>query len=165
MLTDAIDRSILAAIEQGLPLDSRPYATVAQALGLEEADVMERLAQLQERGVVKRLGLVVRHQELGYRANAMVVWDVPDDVVDAVGARIGEQTGITLCYRRPRRPPIWPYNLYCMIHGRERAAVEARIALLIEECGLAAYPTATLFSTRRFKQRGPTFRPNQAGAA
>lgn len=165
MLTDTTDRGILAAIEQGLPLDSRPYATVAANLGLTEDEVIERLATMEERGIVKRLGLVVRHQELGYRANAMVVWDVPDAAVDRIGESMVGRPGVTLCYRRPRRPPVWPYNLYCMIHGRERAAVEAQIAALVADCDLAGYPMATLFSTRRFKQRGPTFRRPQAGAA
>lgn len=165
MLTDARDRRLLAAIEDGLPLTSRPYAAVGEAIGLTEDEVISRLDALLESGIIKRLGLVVRHHEFGIRANAMVVWDVPDDRVDGIGSAVAAHPFVTLCYRRPRRPPVWPYNLFCMIHGRERAPVERQIAVLRSACGLGAWPSAVLFSRRRFKQRGATFRTAVAGAA
>ena len=151
------DRRLLAAIEGGLPLVSRPYAVLAERIGLAEALVIERLQALVEAGVIKRLGLVVRHHEIGYRANAMTVWDVPDARVDALGKALAASPDVTLCYRRPRRLPAWPYNLFAMVHGRERAAVLARIAALRAEHGLDDVPQAVLFSTRRFKQRGARY--------
>ncbi|MBI2992816.1 MAG: Lrp/AsnC family transcriptional regulator, partial [Gammaproteobacteria bacterium] len=74
-LTDEIDRLIISAIQDGLPVTRRPYAAVASALNLDEATVIARIAALTERRVIKRFGIVLRHHELGYRANAMVVWD------------------------------------------------------------------------------------------
>jgi DNA-binding Lrp family transcriptional regulator len=148
------DRRLLGAIEDGLPLVPRPYADVALRLGLSEANVISRLQRLAASGVVKRFGLVVRHRELGYRANAMVVWDLPDDEVDDMGSRLAAHDCVTLCYRRRRRPPVWPYNLFCMIHGRGRGEVLEQIAWLNEEPGLDARPPAVLFSRRRFKQCG-----------
>jgi DNA-binding Lrp family transcriptional regulator len=136
---------------------SRPYAVVGHAIGMGEAEVIERLRALVDTGVIKRLGLVVRHHELGYRANAMTVWDVPDRDVDAVGRALAASPDVTLCYRRPRRLPAWPYNLFAMVHGRERDAVLARIAELRATHGLDAVPHAVLFSTRRFKQRGARY--------
>ncbi len=135
----------------------RPYAEVAARIGLSEAEVISRLGRLIECGVVRRLGLVVRHHELGYRANAMAVWDVADQDVDAMGRRLAACDFVTLCYRRRRRPPAWPYNLFCMIHGRDRDKVLARIARLNGEPGLHARPRAVLFSHRRFKQRGARY--------
>jgi siroheme decarboxylase len=152
----ATDRRLLAALERGLPLVPHPYRALAQAARIDEAEALERLARLQASGVIKRLGLVVRHHELGYRANAMVVWDVPDEEVDAVGEAMAACRDVTLCYRRARHPE-WPYNLYCMIHGRRRPAVEARIAEIALELGIAARPRAVLFSTRRFKQEGARY--------
>ena len=99
------------------------------------------LAQLQEQGVIKRIGVVVRHHELGYRANAMVVWDIPDDRVSALGHCIGKFDFVTLCYQRPRRLPAWRYNLFCMIHGRDREEVLSLVAQLKEQCGLQMFPT------------------------
>ncbi len=154
---DPADRLLLGAIEDGLPLTPRPYAEVARHVGLSEAEVIGRLRRLVEAGVVRRLGLVVRHHELGYRANAMALWDVPDGVVDELGRRLGTCPFVTLCYRRTRRPPEWPYNLYCMIHGRDRQRVRDQIARLNAEPGLRSRPRAVLFSRRRFKQRGARY--------
>jgi hypothetical protein len=120
--------------------------------------VIERIDALLAQGAIKRLGVVVRHQELGYRANAMVVWDLPDPVVDPLGARIGTIPFVTLCYRRPRRLPDWPYNLFTMIHGRSREAVLAQVAEVELNLGLGPLPHAVLFSGQRFKQRGALYR-------
>jgi DNA-binding Lrp family transcriptional regulator len=151
------DRRLLAALEGGLPLVGHPYAVIGERVGLSEAEVIERLQTLLETGVIKRLGLVVRHHEIGYRANAMTVFDVPDERVDAVGRALAASPDVTLCYRRPRRPPAWPYNLFAMVHGREREAVLGRIAALRAEHGLEDVPFTVLFSTKRFKQRGARY--------
>lgn len=162
-LFDAIDLALLQAIEDGLPLASRPYAELGERLGLSEGEVLARFWLLQARGVIKRFGVVVRHHELGYRANAMVVWDVPDAQVSELGRRLGAFPFVTLCYRRPRRPPAWPYNLFTMIHGRDREQVLERVAELVAQCGLEQIPHRVLFSRRRFKQRGARYSDNPAG--
>jgi len=154
---DGADRLLLDALRDGLPLTERPYADVGAPIGMSEEEVIERLSRLKLVGVIRRFGVVVRHHEVGYRANAMVVWDVPDDEAAVYGQRIAAFPFVTLCYRRERSLPVWPYNLYCMIHGRDRARVEARIAQLIEQCGLGASPHAVLFSRRRFKQCGASY--------
>ncbi|MCB1956201.1 MAG: Lrp/AsnC family transcriptional regulator, partial [Rhodocyclaceae bacterium] len=99
---------------------------------------------------------VVRHHELGWRANAMCVWDVPEDRVDGLGQALSGQDGVNLCYRR-RRAEDWPYNLYCMIHGHDRAEVHTRLRDIRQRCGLQAFPHQLLFSTRRFKQCGARY--------
>jgi DNA-binding Lrp family transcriptional regulator len=124
---------------------------------MSEDEVVARVRALLERGIIKRLGVIVRHRELGYRANAMVVWDVPDETASEVGHRFSEFDFVTLCYRRPRRPPDWPYNLFCMIHGRDRAAVQNNIASLVGRCGLGHPSYRVLFSIRRFKQCGAVY--------
>lgn len=157
MTVDDIDLRILTVAANGFPIEPRPYARIATELGTTEADVCRRLDGMIGRGVIKRLGVVVRHHELGFDANAMVVWDVPDAGVARIGRRIADFPFVTLCYRRPRRPPVWPYNLFCMIHGKDREWVEARIAQLNGEVGLDDLPQAALFSRRRFKQRGARY--------
>jgi DNA-binding Lrp family transcriptional regulator len=154
---DASDLALLQAIEDGLPLVSRPFVQLAERLEMSEGEVIARLWLLQNRGVVKRFGVVVRHHELGYRANAMVVWDIPDDRVAELGNRLGGFSCVTLCYRRPRRLPDWPYNLFTMIHGRDREQVLACVAELVDACGLEDIPHDVLFSNRRFKQRGARY--------
>jgi DNA-binding Lrp family transcriptional regulator len=161
---DSTDLALLQAIEDGLPLVAEPYREVGRRLSLSESEVMARLWLLQSSGIVKRFGVVVRHRELGYRANAMVVWDIPDQVVAETGARLGAQDCVTLCYRRPRRLPQWRYNLFTMIHGRDRDAVLRHIDRLIEKFDLRDVPHQILFSRRRFKQRGARYRDDKANA-
>lgn len=155
-LSDAA-RRVLAAIEDGLPLVARPYAAAASAAGLGEQELTDGLEALCEQEVVKRLGLVVRHHELGYRANAMVVWDVDDADVGAVGRLMATYPCVTLCYRRPRRLPLWPYNLFCMVHGRDRREVRALVRDIAADLGLEDSSHEVLFSRRRFKQRGARY--------
>lgn len=154
---DAVDRSLIAAIEDGLPLVPEPFLEIGEQLGMSQDEVIIRLIRLMDEGVIKRFGLVVRHHELGYRANAMVVWDVPDKVVDDLGRQAATKDYVTLCYRRPRRSPKWPFNLFCMIHGKDRASVRDQISQLNHDTELGAYPNAILFSRRRFKQRGARY--------
>lgn len=156
---DALDRRLIAVIQDGLPLKPRPYAEVGRALGVDEQTVIDRLRGFLDTGLIKRLGVVVRHHELGYTANAMVVWDVADDEIDEIGARLGMAPCVTLCYRRARSRPRWPYNLYCMIHGRDRQHVDACIDELRLDPGLKDRPHAVLFSARRFRQRGARYAP------
>ena len=144
------ERALMAVLQTGLPIIAQPFA----ALGWSEADALDLLTRWTETGVITRLGVVVRHHELGFTANAMVVWNVPDALVTPVGQRVAASQQVSLCYRRPRVMPHWPYNLFCMIHGKDRAEVEQRIATLAQSCGLSDYPHEILFSCRRFKQCG-----------
>lgn len=158
------DLDLIEAVQDGLPLTAAPYAAVGERIGMAEAEVIARLGRLLEQGYIKRLGVVVRHHELGYRANAMVVWDIPDARVDGLARSMAAYPFVTLCYRRPRRPPDWPYNLFCMIHGRDRDTVLACVARLASELGLEDTAREVLFSRRRFKQRGARFRGLQGRA-
>ena len=157
IVADDRDVAVLAAIEDGLALCERPFEEVGRRLKMNEDEVIERLSRMREEGIIRRFGLVLQHRPLGYKANAMVVWDVPDCDVDNVAKNITTHDFVTLCYCRARRAPVWPYNLYCMIHGRERDVVEAQIEDLKNAAGLNQYPTKTLFSCRRFKQTGARF--------
>jgi len=162
--TDDTDRRLLAAIAQGLPLVPRPFAEVGKRTGIGEHEVIARLQRLKQAGVVRRFGVVVRHHELGYGANAMVVWDVPDAQVRELGRCLAEFDFITLCYRRPRRLPQWRYNLYCMIHGKSREDVLSNLEWMVNRCGLQGLPHEVLFSRRRFKQRGAVYFAEQPAA-
>jgi len=153
----ASESRLVASIQSGLPLTSRPFRQIAASTRLSEAAVITTLRRWLAQGVVARVGLVARHHELGYRANAMVVWNVPDQEVDAVGKCLGQFQCVTLCYRRPRRSG-WPYNLFCMVHGRDRKTVLDQIDQLVETCHVGHVPHEILFSVRRFKQTGARYR-------
>lgn len=151
------ENRLIATIQSGLPLVERPFSAVGDALGQSEAEVVSGIENLIRLGVIKRIGVIVRHHELGYRANAMVVWDIPDEEVKRQGSCLGQLEFVTLCYRRPRRLPDWRYNLFCMIHGHDREEVMARVEEMRLGCGLQDAASEVLFSTRRFKQCGARY--------
>ncbi|MDR1996444.1 Lrp/AsnC family transcriptional regulator [Azonexus sp.] len=151
---DEAERRLVSVLQEGLPLFIRPFALIAERIGASESEVLGRIGRWLEEGAIKRFGVVVRHRELGYRANAMVVHDIADERVGDVGRALAEEPAVTLCYRRPRVLTEWPYNLFCMIHGRERAEVEATIADLRRRHGLEDCPHDVLFSLTRYKQQG-----------
>ena len=151
---DACDRRLIVATQAGLPLVARPYALVAAAVGVSEENVIERLGRLVQRGVIRRIGAVPNHFALGYRANGMSVWDVDDAHVDRLGEQVGALACVTHCYRRPRRLPDWPYNLFAMVHGRDRAEVAGKVDAIAKVLGRAARGHAVLYSRRILKKSG-----------
>jgi DNA-binding Lrp family transcriptional regulator len=152
----AEERRLVTAVSRGLPLVPAPYERVAGHLGVTQAEVISLLAKMLGDGRIRRIGAVIRHRRLGYEANAMVVWDVPDERVAALGHELARDPAVTLCYRRARARPDWPYNLYCMVHGRRRSRVlhEVKRITGLYAAGLAR---AVLFSTRCFAQRAARY--------
>ena len=161
MALDDFDRQLIAATQGGLPLVPRPYDAVAERLGVSGQQVRERLAQMLESGLVRRIGAVPNHYRLGFTANGMSVWDVDDALVDQLGERIGQLPGVSHCYRRPRRLPDWPYNLFAMLHGRSRAEVEQQAVQLRELLGSACRGHDILYSTAILKKTGLRLRESQ----
>jgi len=149
------------ATQDGLPVTARPYAVVAERIGLSEAQVMEGIRRLLGEGVIIRMGVVVRDHELDYRANAMVVVDVPCAQVDMIGERLAWVAPATRCYRRIRRSPVWPYNLYFMLHARDRTEVMGWVEELLPDT-LGDLRRAVLFSRRRLHQHGARSAPDHA---
>lgn len=147
------DQALAAAIEAGLPLTDQPYSQWAEQSGRSQSDVLAKIAQWLADGTLRRFGAVVRHHELGVTANAMTVFNVPDEALLAYGQALAQQAGVTLCYAR-QRDMGWPYNLYCMVHGRTEAETRAHIEQARQATGLTAFEHAVLFSTERFKQTG-----------
>ena len=154
MALDDFDRALIAATQGGLPLVPRPYDAVGERLGVSGQQVRERLAQMLESGLIRRIGAVPNHYRLGFTANGMSVWDVDDALVDQLGERIGQLPGVSHCYRRPRRLPSWPYNLFAMLHGRTRAEVEQQAVQLQELLGTACRGHDILYSTAILKKTG-----------
>jgi len=151
---DPIERRLIAATQAGLPLVPEPYRAVAEATGLDEAEVIEHLRRLLASGAIRRIGAIPNHYALGLVANGMSVWDVPDEEVAAIGAQVGALDFVSHCYERPRHPPQWPYNLFAMVHGRTRAEVLGKVGIIARLIGPAARSHDVLFSTRILKKSG-----------
>ena len=151
------ERRLVAATVDGLPLIPEPYAAIAIKARMTDEDVVSHLRAMLADGRIRRIGAVVRHRRLGYEANAMAVWDVPDQQVAALARRLSREPAVTLCYRRARALPDWPYNLYCMVHGKKKDLVTSEVERLGTACGLGAFPRAVLFSNRCFSQRAARY--------
>ena len=148
------DRPIMQALSDGLELVAQPFAALAEQLGRSESDILARIKALADARILTRVGVIVRHRALGWAANAMVVWQLPEDAIEPAGRALAQVPGVTLCYQRRIQPGIWDWPLFCMIHARSRTealAVLERARALPE---LAGVPHKILFSTRCFKQRG-----------
>lgn len=153
-MLDATDRQLILVTQSGLPLQSRPYQALADALQLREDEVRGRLARLLACGAIRRIAAVPNHYALGYRANGMSVWDIADDQLERCGRLLGALPYVSHCYQRPRRMPGWPYNLFAMLHGKTREEVEAKRAEVAALLGDACRSHDILYSTRILKKTG-----------
>ncbi len=151
---DPVDRALIAATQDGLPLVPDPWAEIGRRLGLDETEVIERFSRMLEAGIVRRIGAVPNHYRLGLGHNGMTVWNVADTDVDRLGAEVGALDFVTHCYRRPRALPDWPYNLFAMVHGRSRDEVEEKRAVIAALLGDRLAGSDVLYSTRLLKKTG-----------
>ena len=151
---DPTDRRLIVATQGGLPRVSRPYDAIGGELGIGGDEVIARLRRMLETGVIRRIGAVPNHYAIGYTANGMSVWDVDDSSIDELGARVGALDFVTHCYRRPRRLPDWPYNLFAMVHSRTREEVAARVAEIERLLGDTCRAHDILYSTAILKKTG-----------
>ena len=154
MTIDAIDRRIVEATQAGLPLTAEPYAEAAAKIGIDEGELLDRMASLQARGVIRRIGIAPNHYAFGMVANGMTVWDVEDSAASRLGALVGALDFVSHCYLRPRARPLWPYNLFAMVHGTNRGEVEAKRAEIGDLLGEACRADDILYSTRILKKTG-----------
>lgn len=152
------DLALIEALCDGLPMHPHPYHVLGQRVDMSEDQVIETLKRLINDGVIKRFGVVVQHRKLGYTANAMTVWDIPDDRLDEIGVSMGRLPFVTLCYQRPRRLPDWPYNLFAMVHGSERNKVLEQVECMAKVLDLETVQRDALFSRRQFKQCGARYK-------
>ncbi len=154
MQLDAIDGQIIQSTQAGLPLVAEPYQAIAEQLGLSAQELMQRMSNMQQHGVIRRIAAVPNHYKLGYRYNGMTVWDVEDDHVDALGQRVAELPFVSHCYQRPRYLPDWPYNLFAMVHGKTEQDAERQISIIADLLGADARRHAVLYSTKILKKTG-----------
>jgi DNA-binding Lrp family transcriptional regulator len=155
-----LQRRIVVALQDGLPVNRYPYRELAGQLGISEESLLQQLHTMQAQGSIRRIGVVPNHYALGYSHNLMVVWDIDNTLVDEVGHDIGRLDFVSHCYRRPRKPG-WPYNLFTMVHGRSEDEVQQKIATVKELVGTAYNSHTALKSTRILKKTGLRIRSEE----
>jgi len=148
-MIDDLDKKVIVLIQGDLPLDSRPFAVMAKQIGITENEFVDRVLSLKQKGIIRRFGATLRHQEAGFNSNAMVVWMVPRERIDAVGEAVASFREVTHCYQRePQRD--WKYNLYSMIHADSKDECYQIARRIAQQTGIREY--ALLFSEREFKK-------------
>lgn len=153
-LLDETDRKIIELTQAGLPLVSRPYEDIAQRLGIESGEVISRMKKMQLSGVIRRIAAVPNHYALGYKANGMTVWDVPDDRISELGQKVGALEFVSHCYHRPRNLPDWPFNLFAMVHAHNHDEARSLMAEIAKVIGQDDRGHDILFSTKILKKTG-----------
>jgi DNA-binding Lrp family transcriptional regulator len=164
---DPVERRIILATQAGLPLAEDPYEVLAEELGLDVNEVLARIGDMQQRGVIRRIAAVPNHYALGYRVNGMSVWNVVDEQVHALGTKVGALDYVSHCYLRPRHLPLWPYNLFAMVHGKTRDEVAVAVAAIATLLGEHCRGHEVLYSKRILKKTGLRLRDDRGtiGAA
>lgn len=153
-----LDHKIVLATQAGLPLDPQPYHRIAEQLGVEASLIQERLSTMLKDGRIRRIATVPNHYKLGFTANGMSVWNVVDENIDKLGHLIGELDYVSHCYRRPRHLPEWSYNLFAMVHGKNRDEVRDKVQEIASLLGDANQGHEILFSTKILKKTGMRFK-------
>jgi DNA-binding Lrp family transcriptional regulator len=148
-MIDDIDKRIIQLSQGDLPLDLKPFSLLAQKIGIPEEELLSRVKSLKERGVIRRFGATLRHQEAGFGSNAMAAWRVPEDKIDEVGNAMAGFREVTHCYQR-RVEKDWLYNLYTMIHGDTKEDCYQIAKRMSEKTGVKDY--VLLFSEKEFKK-------------
>jgi len=154
MMIDDLDRSIVRATQDGLPLSTAPYSEVASQCDCSTRTVLQRMRHMLDRGVIRRIGAIPNHYRLGLRANGMSVWDVDDEQLQQLGAHVGRLDFVSHCYERPRHLPTWRYNLFAMLHGHSRPEVLQKREQISRLLGSHCRSSDILFSSRILKKTG-----------
>jgi len=146
--------AIIKAIEEGIPLCEEPFAEIAQRLGMPTEQIIEQLRLWRENGTIRRFGAIINHRRAGFSANAMAVWNVPDNTIEEFAEIAVSYREVSHCYQRPRFAD-FNYNIYTMIHGKNREDCEAAAQKISMSTGIQSY--RMLYTTAEFKKTSPVF--------
>jgi DNA-binding Lrp family transcriptional regulator len=153
-MVDDLEREIIRHLQGDVPLTLTPFATVADKLGIDEEELLERIRSLKERGVLRRFGATVNHRRVGFKANAMVAWYVPEDKVDEVGPLMASMKEVSHCYQREVQGE-WRYNLFTMIHGKSKKECRDIVKRMVDKTGMRDY--SILFTLKEYKRASPEY--------
>jgi DNA-binding Lrp family transcriptional regulator len=146
---DEFDRAVIRATQGDMPVIAEPYAPAAASLGIEVGALLEHMARMKERGLLRRVAAILYHRRAGFSANGMGVWKVPEDRIEELGPRMASFRGISHCYQRPTYQD-WPYSIFTMAHGRSKEECDAILDAIAAEFDISE--RATLYSSTEFKK-------------
>jgi DNA-binding Lrp family transcriptional regulator len=146
---DDTDVRVIEATQGDLPVVSEPYAPSAARLGMSVEELLDHMAGMRERGILRRVAAILFHRRAGFSANGMGVWKVPPERIAELGPRMASFRGISHCYERPTYAD-WPYSVFTMAHGRSKEECDAVLDAIAEQTQIAE--RATLYSSTEFKK-------------
>ena len=144
-----LDKRIVRVLQGEFPLVAEPYKTLAEQVGVSEETFLERVEAMQATKKIRKMGAVLCHREVGFKANVLVAWEVPEERLDAIARHMAASASVTHCYDR-NTAPNWPYNLYTMVHGHSREECERVVEKLGEECKVSKH--VMLYSKHEWKK-------------
>lgn len=128
-----LDKSIIRKIQDDLPLVPEPYKSIASDLGITENELINKIHEFCNTGIIRRFGATLNHKNVGFKENAMVVWNVPDERIKEVSKIMTAFSQVSHCYERPTFPN-WPYNIFTMVHGETKEECEK----IVKEISIAS---------------------------
>jgi DNA-binding Lrp family transcriptional regulator len=146
---DELDIAVIRALQGDMPVVEEPYAPAAAALGMSQERLLDHLAGMQERGLLRRVAAILYHRRAGFSANGMGVWKVPEEQIFDIGCRMASVRGVSHCYQRPTYED-WPYSVFTMAHGRSKQECDAVLDAIADQTGI--HERATLYSSTEFKK-------------
>lgn len=147
-LTDA-EIAVVRELQKDLPITGRPFLPAAETLNITEEELLNIAKDFQDKGIMRRFAAVLRHRKAGFTANAMGVWQAPEDKIDELGQQMASFKAVSHCYQRPSYPN-WPYNLFTMVHAKTLEEAQEILKTMSEETGLTNY--TYLVSTVEYKK-------------
>lgn len=148
-MLDELDKKIISVMQEDFPIVPEPYREIAHQLGISEEELLQRLRKYKQSGKIRKMGAVLKHREVGYNANALCAWIVPEDKIQEIGSLFSGYAVVTHCYARVTQPG-WPYNFYTMLHAGTREQCNAIADELAQVSGLQEH--IMLFSTKEWKK-------------
>lgn len=143
------EKAVVRELQEDIPLTLHPFAESAARRGLSEEELLAHAQRFVDAGMMRRFAAIIRHRRVGYAANAMGVWKVPEEQAERVGELMASFKAVTHCYQRPVYPD-WPFNLFTMVHGHQDTDCEAILATISQATGVAEY--AALYSIKEYKK-------------
>jgi DNA-binding Lrp family transcriptional regulator len=150
----SVEQRILATLQDGLPRTRTPYHDLARTVGISTEELLRVLDQWKQQGVIRRLGAIVNHFQVGLGEGAMVVWAVEPGRVQEIGTLFAGFERVSHAYEREMVPG-WQYNVYTMVHGATLETVRQIVGQMSEATGISDY--VVLATRKELKKVAPRY--------
>ncbi len=143
---DLVDLHILDVLQDEIPLVTRPFATIAERLGISEQEVLDRLKRLQEEGIVRGISPTLESRHMGRSAATLVALHVPDEKVHEIAAIISSYPEVSHNFRRDHY-----YTLWFTLSGKKEEDLQRVLREILHRTGVPNTDVLNLPTVRKLK--------------